>query len=464
MSGLRVALRLVVLFAVFAAISIGAQPPAPAEPLTVEDAVAFALRNNPAATLADQDVRIAEAQVASARAGGRPTVTVSSTSTYNPSPSSITIPGSNGGADRTIQLTDAFSSSIQVTGTQPLWPSSRWRAPVAAAQANVGVNATTLARTRQQIAFQVRQAYFQLLTAQQLQQVAADAVRVSEAQLKQAQNTFEAGTAPKLDVVQATAALESARVDLLRAENSTDIAEASLAIQLGLPAGADLRLTPPKTLPQAPAVIDPLIQTAFTQRPELAQLNFRREQLRANIVLIRLQSQPVANLQANFGDTLVGTGGLGSTQSVTVALSVAMAVYNGGKTKADLQAAKLQLEQIDTRARQIELGITLEVRQAVLNLQNALAQLTAAQRQYEAATQALEIAQVRYDYGEGIFLEVEQARLRQTQAGTALAQARFQANLAAAQLEFALGTPVAAPATPVTPAPPATAPAPAAGQ
>ncbi|HOF88614.1 MAG TPA: TolC family protein, partial [Armatimonadota bacterium] len=192
-----------------------AAPAAPAEPLTVEEAVAFALRNNPAVTVAAQDVRIAEAGVASARAEGRPTVTVASTSTYNPAPASITLPGSGGDPDRTINLSDSFSTGIQVTGSQPVWPSSRWRAPVEAARAQVGAQETTLSRTRQQIAYQVRQAYYQLLSAHQLQDVADDAVRVAEGQLTLARNTFEAGTAPRLDVVQATAALESARVDQL---------------------------------------------------------------------------------------------------------------------------------------------------------------------------------------------------------------------------------------------------------
>lgn len=422
-------------------------PAPPAQPLTVDDAVAFALRNNPAVVGAAQSVSIAETQVDSARAGRKPSVNVTSTTTYNPAPGSVTIPGSGGNPDRTITLGDKLGSSINITGTQPVWPKTRWEAPVAAAQANVGVSATTLARTRQQIAFGVRQAYFSLLSAQQLQQVAADAVTVAQAQLKLAQNTFEAGTAPKLDVVQATAGLEAARVNLLRAQNATDLARAALAVQLGLPASAPLTLAPPATLPQPPAAIDPLVQVALAQRPELEQINFHRQQLQANIALIKLQQQPLASVSASYGKSLLGSGGLFGGDSLTATLTIALAAYNGGRTKADLRVAELQLEQLNTTAQQLELGITLDVRQAALNLQNAVAQLTAAQRQLDAANQALDIAQLRYQYGEGILLEVDQARLTQTQARTALAQAQFQANLAQAQLDYALGAPAPATAT-----------------
>ncbi len=473
MSGHRLTLPLCSLLAVCFAATMAQQPaPAPVTappalttpapptaPLTVDEAVAFALRANPAVVGAAQSVRIAEAQVDVARAGGRPSVNVVSSTTYNPAPGSVTIPGSGGNPDRTISLGDTLGSSINISGTQPVWPATSWRAPVAAAQAAVGVNATTLTRTRQQIAFQVRQAYFSLLSAQQLQQVAADAVTVAQTQLRLAQTTFEAGTAPKLDVLQATAGLEAARVNLLRAENATDLARATLAVQLGLPSSAPLTLAPPTTLPAPPSDIEPLVQAAIAQRPELEQINFRRQQLRASIDLIRLQQQPLASASVNYGKSLIGSGGLMGGDSLTASLNIALAAYNGGRTQAELRAAELQLEQLDTTARQIELGITLDVRQAALNLQSALAQLIAARRQLDAANQALEIAQLRYQYGEGILLEVEQARLAQTQARTALAQAQFQANLARAQLDFAVGTPEAAP----TPAPAAPA-TPAAGQ
>jgi len=102
----------------------------------------------------------------------------------------------------------------------------------------------------------------------------------------------------------------------------------------------------------------------------------------------------------------------------------------------------VQLAQLDTSATQLELGITLDVRQAYLGLQNATAQLTAAGDARKAAAEALRIAQIRYENGQGIVLEIEQARLQLTQAETALAQAQFQAQVSAAQLTYALGEPV----------------------
>lgn len=408
-------------------------PPVPTTALTVDQAVIFALQNNPSITLNAQNVQIARDRVGSARANGLPNVSIGISSTFSPTQETFAFQGAAAGGNR-------LNTSGQLVISQPVWPPTRWRAPVEAARANVGIQAENLTRTRQQVAFQTRQAFYQLLGTQELLSVAQYSVTVAEAQLRLANATFEAGTAPFLDVEQARASLADAQVSLVRAQNNVDVARATLVVQLGLPAGTPLAIVAPTTLPTAPDQVDPLIAEALRARPEMAELNFQRQQLRATIDQIKLQQRPLVDVQGIYNRGLTG---LGSDTSVFgVAANVAFTVYNGKKTKYDVAAAQTQLAQVDTSARQVELGITLDVRQAWLNLQNALKQLEAAEEQRKAAASAVTIAEVRYREGEGIQLELEQARLRSTQALTSLAQARFQAQTAAAQLLFAIGAPV----------------------
>jgi outer membrane protein len=422
--------------------------PAPTVPLTVEAAVALALRNNPTLTRALQDVQIAATQVDVARANRRPDVSVTANTTYTPVPSEVTLPGAEGEEGRSIQLGKALTASAQVTASQPLWPRERWQAPITIAEATVALTQEALRRTAQQLVFQTRQAYFQLQTSQELRRVAEDAVEVTRTQLRLARVSVEAGAAARLDIFQAEASLAEAEVNLVRAQNAVDVSRAALATQLGLAAGTPLRLTEPSAqLPALPASPDALTEQARTLRPELVQLEIRRTLIRANMALIRLQRRPLVNAQANYNQTILG-GSIFGAEGFTLGASVAWAVYNGRQTEAELEGAHLQLAQLDSTARQIELGIGFDVRQAWLNLQNALEQLRAAQQQLTAASEALRIAQIRYESGEGIVLEVEQARLRRTQALTALEQARQQARTAHAQLDYAIGTPVALPPAP----------------
>jgi len=418
-------------------VSACAQPPAPAplpEVITVEQAVAYALQYNPSVTNAAQNVSIAEAQVDAARANRLPDVNVSINSTFNPSPPKVPF------GDVTIELQPKFSTTLGITASQPVWPQSRWRAPIAGANAILGVNEELLQRTRQQVVYQTRQIFYQVLSAQQLREVAQDSVQAAQTQLRLAESTVAAGFAAPLDIYQARATLADAQVTLARATNDVDLARAALVTELGLPAGTPVQLTTPEGLPTSPENLEELTQAALRQRPELTQVQYRREQVRAQLAQIRLEQQPIVNVQANYSQDLT-SGSVLSANGITFGAVVGLNIYNGGQTKAELEAARIQLEQLDTTARQLELGITLEVRQAYLGLQNALEQLIAAEEGLKAAEEALRIAQIRYENGEGIILEVDQARVQRTQAQTALTTARYQAQVSAAQLTFALGEP-----------------------
>jgi len=436
----RVLLLAVALSFISALQAVAQQPIPPAGPLTVEDAVAYALAHNPTLVRAEQDVQIAQTQVRVARAGAYPDVNVSINTTETPNPLSTTFGG------QTIQLGSQLSSSGQLTVSQPVWPQTRWQAPVASAQANVGITQETLVRTRQQVMYQTRQAFYQVLSSGELVQVAQQAVDVAQQQLKLAQNTVNAGLAAPLDIYQAKAVLANNQLTLVQAKNTNDVAKAVLAEQLGLPAGTPVALNAPKDMPTAPPDVDALVADALKNRPELSLYNFRRKQIRAQMDIIRLQQLPILTAQAGYAQPLTGAS-MFSSSGLTFGAVIAWNLFDGGGTKAQLQAAHIQLAEVDTSARQTELQVTLEVRQAWLSLQNAQQQLKSAEEQRAAAAEALRIAQVRYENGEGIVLEVQQAQLNLTQALTALAQARFQAQSASAQLAFALGAP--APAVPL---------------
>ncbi|MHB9132878.1 MAG: TolC family protein [Armatimonadota bacterium] len=432
-------------------------PAVPTTPLTVDDAVQFALCYNPTVTLGAQEVQRAGTQVEVALAGKRPDVNLSGNFTYTPSVSTVDLPGTGGEAGSTVELGSKYSAGAQLNVIQPLFPAIRWRAPITQARAGVSINLENLSRIQQQIAFQTRQAFFQYLSAQELLQVAQDAVNVAQAQLNLAKTTVAAGVAAPLDIYQAEATLADAEVNMVRAQNGVEVAQSGLATQLGLPSSARIAIVAPKELPAVPTGVDALIEQAIAQRPEVVTLTYRRQQVLANMDLIRLEKLPAVNLQASYNQTLLG-GSLFGADGLSISAVVALNLYNGGQTKAELAGAQIQLAELDTNLQQLRLSIGFDVRQAWLNLQNAVKQLTAAQRQLDAANEALRIAKIRYQAGEGIVLEVEQAQLRHTQALTSQAQARFQAHTAAAQLQFALGIPIGAVCPPGT-TPATTAPA-----
>ena len=321
-------------------------------------------------------------------------------------------------------------------------------APVQAAHAHADAMRDTLARTRQQVMLQTRQDYYVLLGAQDLLDVARYAVQVAQGQLQLAQDTFHAGKAAQLDVLQASAALASAQVAQESAGNNVALARATLAAQLGLHAGAPLAIVPSTTVPAAPPEVDALVAQALAARPDLLQLRALQRQLQAVLALTRVEELPSGDLSAVFACALLGGSPL-EAQGVSIGINLELTAFDWGKARADVQAARVQWAAVETLERQLALSITLDVRAAWWQLRVATAQLTSARQQFTTASEALRIAEVRYRTGHGLFQEAQQAYLSATQALTSCAQAGYLAQSAAAQLEFAIGAPLQLSVTPL---------------
>jgi outer membrane protein len=87
---------------------------------------------------------------------------------------------------------------------------------------------------REAVIFNVKQAYFNVLAAKRLLNVADESVRQSESHLEQAQGRFDVGFAPRFDVTQSQVQLAQAQLNQVTARNTVRAARATLGNTLGL--------------------------------------------------------------------------------------------------------------------------------------------------------------------------------------------------------------------------------------
>jgi outer membrane protein len=85
--------------------------------------------------------------------------------------------------------------------------------------------------------------------------------------------------------------------------------------------------------------------------------------------------------------------------------------------------------------------VTLDVRQADLNLLTAARQIGAANTALQQAIAARQLAQARYEGQVGLYLEVTDAQAALVQAENSQVNAVYDYLVARAQFENALGTP-----------------------
>ena len=202
--------------------------------LTLPEALDVALHHHPAITEYKERSLSAQAQIGISRANLLPQV--SSTSSYyygNSVPSSsLNIPSGFGplGVGQG-NISDFMVHSFQVN--QLLFDFGKTLGQVGRSKALYDVSKMDLANIRQQVALDVKTAFFGYLAAERAVVVSEDNLRLNEDLVRQAQGFYQVGAKAKIDVTTAEANLYSAQSDLITARNNLQIAQISLMTAMG---------------------------------------------------------------------------------------------------------------------------------------------------------------------------------------------------------------------------------------
>ncbi|MBI3997693.1 MAG: TolC family protein [Armatimonadetes bacterium] len=440
--------------AVLAAGLAGSLPPAAAQaarPITLAEALTLAAQNNIALRVAAFETTVARAQLAQAEGlkSGQLVLTASYTRINEREGGTIVIPpGVIPGIPTPITITlppptpNIYSAAL--TYQYALHSGGRIESQIALAQANLKGAEATLERARQQLVLDVKQAYFQLLLAQAGVEVGVRILAAAEENLRVARARVAAGVSPRFDEVQAEVNFANARQGLIRARTTVALANHALNALLALPLDTALQPREMMTLVPVRTPVDALVRRALERRPELAEHRARVEAALAAIEIARSNGRPALILSGgpNYGNTTGGSasGVVATGWSVTLAATVPL--FDGGVTAQRIREAETRVEQLRAAEAQLRQGIELDVRRALLNFASAAEELAAADKIIEQAQEGLRIANVRFTAGVSTNLEVIQAQSALSQAEANRIQALFNVNLARAQLERAVGSPV----------------------
>jgi outer membrane protein len=301
-----------------------------------------------------------------------------------------------------------------------------------------------LRRSREETAFVAKQHYLQVLLARANQQVADKLLLQAQGIRALAGARLNAGVANQLEVLQAEVALANAQDAEVKTRASWQQAQADLAVLLDLPVLTEFELgetlKSPELLakePLPPGTLNEWLNLALQQRPELEAFRQRLLANQEEANMARADLLPQLGLALNY-DVIGAPTRLGGGPSLIATLSIPL--YDGGVTNAKIKEIDLHRLQLKTEEiHQIE-GIQLEVHQAALQIEEADQRLEKAQVAQVKASEALRIAQIRYEVGAGTSLEVVSAQTALGNADFDLAEARYRQLITRAALNLALGS------------------------
>lgn len=284
----------------------------------------------------------------------------------------------------------------------------------------------------------VRQAYYGVLQSKELLDVAVQARDANKVRLENAKVQFEAGTVARVDVLRFDTQLAQSQSDVLVAENQVRLAKQALNNVLGRPIQTPFEPEPVTEVPKAEAEAEAYVAEALASRPELTAQRNTVEALRFAREAEQRGLSPSLNLSAVHQRNIDAQGFSSRSSSTTGTAMISWPVFDSGITKSRVNAARRDEESAQLQYEQLALGISLEVRQALSNLRDAEARQAVAAKQVELAEESYRLAQVRYDAGEGIQLEVTDALTELTRARAGLVNARYDTLNAFAALQRAV--------------------------
>jgi outer membrane protein len=296
------------------------------------------------------------------------------------------------------------------------------------------------------IDLQAREAFYAYARARATHLVAEQAFKQAEAQAAQAKLFVDAGTAAPVDLMTATARVESMRGSLARTRGAVAVTRNTLATLTGL-ANAELPTIrePVTTLPAAPdKSVEELLKRALEQRAELRAM---RKMVGANDSLKSAERNAALPTLAVEGSVLSGrpnpryippnTDRFRNSWEIgaTLAWSPNSAIVGYQRSqRASVEVAKARA---DLAA--LEDGVRIEVVQAFEDYQAADAAARASEAQQRAAEETYRVRLATYRVGAGVQIDLLTADLALTQARLDYVNAVLDARTSLARLSRAVG-------------------------
>jgi outer membrane protein len=403
---------------------------------TLDDAIEFALANNPRLRSASAAILKSSGEEQAAFAPFLPQVDLlgqmgSVSSTLAPG-----VPGNegfmlaNGTGTRTYAQAELGLQWMlfDFGRTSGRHMEALWRARITEFQ---------LVRARQSVEFDVAAAYLDVLLANASRRVEEDAVRRAEAIRHDTNSRHVNGDALREDVLRADVQLSESRENLIRAREREFDALAGLNNVMGRNASLPLEVAGLEMQPPLAGSLESLLGEAAAMRPE-----------------VRIAQQAVAAAQAGRraaqADFLpevfarASAGATGGEYVVTgwqqgAGLHLVSPVYDGGKRRGELRAADGEVQAAFASAQQILDTISLQVNLAYRSMMASQECIALARTAVAQAEENLRIISVRYTNGDATPTDIVDSEAALTRAQQRYYRSTFTYLVALARIDYVTG-------------------------
>ena len=319
------------------------------------------------------------------------------------------------------------------------------------ARLNLDAAVKDLEKARDDIRVSVAQGYVQILYNYEILDMAREQLVIDSLQVARLEGLFRSGKASAAEVSQQKASQAQSQLTLVQAENNLRASLLDLAQLLELPEWDGFNIVRPEIEPE-PVYLgtpDDIYADALGIRPAIKAEQLRLEGARKQVDIAKSSYSPSLSLSAGLGTNYYTSfsstsfwNQLSNNFSQYVGLSLSVPIFNKFSTRNQVRSAQLNLHSQQLQLRRAEQNLYKEIQQAWNGAVAAQAKWEAAKVATDAARDAFELMQAKYENGKATLTEFNETRNRLVKSQSDAAQASYEYLFQTRLVQFYRGAPL----------------------
>jgi len=365
--------------------------------LTLDQAVAIALRDNRDVLLKAEDVKKAKEKIAEAQSGFFPTLTFT-----------------GGWTDtRALYAKDSGQTTTQATLKQYLYKGGKTANTIEQSKDKLAVSGALLDKTKLDVALNVQKAFYTLLLAEEFANLNKGILENTRQHLNAQEARYQDGQTSESDILKIKESLSSVDEAYAASLNQVQASQALLRNLLYL--AEEVKITPLAQFAYEPKEVayDEGFLRAVQNRPEIRQYEAQERVDKKAIEIAKADNRP--NIYASWDyysrSHLSATATRNWNDYNVLGLTFSWPIFDGWATKAKVEQALIDLKETQLLKEKIVVDIALELKNAYLDLKNAIARLNSIQDEIEVYKDALSVIEKKYKAGIASSLDLDDVSL-----------------------------------------------------
>lgn len=411
--------------------------------LSMDRAIKVALENNRDLESARLEIGKADAQVDEAFGNALPSLTFNSRYTYTIQQQVFYFPDGDG-VVHPIKVGSKQGLTADLTLNQILFNSAVFTG-VGTAETYSKISRQQLRSTASDVVLNVKKAYYGAALAKQFLDVSEALLQNAEETYKNAQALYKAGLRAEFDAIRAEVQVANQRPVVIQARDNYNQALDGLKLVLGMMPDQKIGLSDTLVSPVSTGSVAPQIDEANKLLDEynaqLKSLALNEEVNRKFIELYRSDYLPTLSLFGTYQQQAQADklSDFEFQPTSYVGLNLSLNLFNGGKTSAQVEQARVDMEKSRVQLNQVRSALKTQLESVLRKIAYARERIESSEKTIGQAEKGYQIANASYKAGTGTQLQINDADLALAQSRWNRLTAVYDYHVALAELEQLIG-------------------------